>query len=142
VIVVDVVGRPAPKGSRIAGRTKTGRTFTRPASTYEAPWVEAVRDATQVAMRHHEQAPPPYSVALEFRLKEPAKYKAQMPWWSTTHDLDKLVRAVLDGLVNGGALADDRHVIALTASKRFVAPGEETGVNAQIRGVLSPAALS
>jgi hypothetical protein len=49
---------------------------------------------------------------------------------------------VLDGLVNGGALADDRHVIALTASKRFVAPGEETGVNAQIRGVLSPAALS
>lgn len=142
MIIVDVEGRPAPKGSRIAGRTKTGRSYTRPASVYEQPWVEAVRTATQIAMRHHEQPPPPYSVVLEFRLTQPSKYKAEMPWWSTKHDLDKLVRAVVDGLVHGGAMADDRHVIALTATKRFVQPGESQGVNAQVDGVLVGAATS
>jgi Holliday junction resolvase RusA-like endonuclease len=142
MIVIDVEGRPAPKGSRIAGRTKTGRTFTRPASRYEAPWVEAVKTAAQIAMRHHEQPAPPYRVALEFRLTKPGKYKAEMPWWSTKHDLDKLARAVLDGLVHGGAMADDRHVIALTATKRFAEPGESEGVNAQVEGVLVGAATS
>lgn len=136
-IVVDVVGRPAPKGSRIQGRTKDGRSFTRPGSKYEQPWIEQVRKATQIVMRHHEQHAPPYTVALEFRLKAPGKYRREMPWWPTAHDLDKLVRAVLDGLVKGGAMADDRHVIALTATKRYLRDDEPEGVIAQIQGVFA-----
>lgn len=135
-IVVDVNGRPAPKGSRISAKTKDGRPYTYPASQYEAPWVEAVKRRTQVVMRHHEQPEPPYAVALEFRLERPARPKTA---WSTKHDLDKLARAVIDGLVKGGAMADDRHVIALTATKRYAQPGETEGVNAQVAGVMEQA---
>jgi Holliday junction resolvase RusA-like endonuclease len=132
VVTVDVNGRPAPKGSRVFGRTKAGNTFTRPASQYEKPWVEEVKRATQIAMRHHPQPEPPYAVQLVFRLDAPKKNRAAMPWWPTRHDLDKLTRAVVDGLVSGGAMKDDRHVIELTARKRYLEDGETQGVDAQI----------
>lgn len=141
MITVNVDGRPAPKGSRNVGRTKTGKTYTYPGSRYEAPWTDAVKKATQTVMRHHDQPDPPYEIRLEFRLEHPTKNRREMPWWSTKHDLDKLARAVIDGLVKGGAMSDDRHVIALTATKRYVQAGEAEGVNAQIQGVLVEAAL-
>lgn len=134
MISVDVEGRPAPKGSRIHGRTKTGKSFTRPASKYELPWVEAVKQETLVVMRHHQQPPPPYAVELEFRLQRPARNQHQQTW-PTAHDVDKLARAVVDGLVKGGAMADDRHVIRLTAVKRYTEQGEATGCSCRIAEV-------
>jgi Holliday junction resolvase RusA-like endonuclease len=126
VIQIDVEGRPAPKGSRIHGRTKTGKSFTRPASKYEKPWVDEVKRQAQIVMRHNPPCSPPYRVELEFRLKRPQRNQHQQTW-PTAHDVDKLARAVVDGLVLGGAMSDDRHVIALTASKRYAEPGESTG---------------
>src|SRR4051812_6023408 len=79
VVRVAVDGRPAPKGSRVYGRTKTGNTFTRPASKYELPWVETVAKTTQVAMCHHAQPEPPYAVELVFRLQAPKKNRREMP---------------------------------------------------------------
>lgn len=128
---VDVIGRPAPKGSRNIGRTKTGRSYTYPASKFEGPWVEEVKRATQVVMRHHDQPPPPYAIELEFRLHEPHKTRNSYAW-PVKHDLDKLARAVIDGLVKGGAMSDDKHVTALTATKRYIGGGEVEGVYAQI----------
>ena len=135
VIEVAVEGRPAPKGSRIAGRTKTGHTYTRPASKYEEPWIEAVKAAAQIVMRHHETPAPPYEVRLEFHLKRAKERRKDAPEWPTVGDVDKLARAVIDGLVKGGAMQDDRHVTALTATKRFADPGEPTGVIAGIRSL-------
>jgi Holliday junction resolvase RusA-like endonuclease len=134
-MLVDVDGRPAPKGSRVFGRTKNGNPYTRPASRYEKPWVEAVKAATQLAARHHDPLDAPYSVELEFRLRVPRRNRPEMPWWPTAHDIDKLTRATIDGLVQGGALSDDRHVTVLTARKRYVTPGESEGVSAQIQSV-------
>jgi len=130
VIQIDVDGRPAPKGSRIMARTKTGKSYSRPASKYEKPWVEAVKTATQIVMRHAQLAPP-YRVELEFRLQKPKPNGRASPW-PTGHDLDKLARSTIDGLVQGGALSDDRHVTALTASKRYAEPGEQPGVVARV----------
>lgn len=129
-IVVNVDGRPAPKGSRIAGKTKTGKAYTYPASTYEKGWVAEVSDATRLVMRHRTDAGPPYRVELTFRM-----HKAKRPVnpWPTAQDLDKLARAVIDGLVRGGAMSDDRHVIALTAEKVYASPEVPTGVTAVIR---------
>jgi Holliday junction resolvase RusA-like endonuclease len=141
VIFVSVHGRPAPKGSRIYGRTKTGKAFTRPASNYEKGWVADVKAATQIAMRHHEQPPQPYVVDLSFRLHAPARNRREMPWWPTRHDLDKLVRAAIDGLVLGGAIEDDRHVVRLTASKAYVDADVPEGVDAQISTALVPAGV-
>jgi Holliday junction resolvase RusA-like endonuclease len=134
MIQIDVAGRPAPKGSRIHGRTKTGKSFTRPASKYEQPWVEAVKIETQIAMRHHAQPAPPYEVHLEFRLKRPQRNQHQQTW-PTQHDVDKLARAVVDGLVLGGAMKDDRHVTVLTATKRYAESEEGTGCACQIRQI-------
>lgn len=132
MIEISVDGRPAPKGSRIAGITKTGNTYTRPGSRYEKPWVEAVKAATQLAIRHHRPTEKPYVVTLDFRLKRPQTNRAKMPWWPTAHDIDKLVRAVIDGLVQGGALEDDRHVISLTATKHYADRAIPEGVDVTI----------
>jgi Holliday junction resolvase RusA-like endonuclease len=138
VIEIAVAGRPAPKGSRIAGRTKDGRTYTRAASKYEEPWVEAVKTRTQIVMRHHRTPAPPYAVRLDFHLKKSQHRRKDAPEYPTVGDLDKLARAVIDGLVKGGAMEDDKHVTVLTASKRFAESDETTGVVAEIRS-LAPA---
>lgn len=127
--VVNVEGRAAPKGSRIAGYSKKGKMFTRPASKFEKPWIDTVKGATQVAMRHARDDGPPYRVELEFHIARPANARHGHP---ASHDLDKLVRAALDGLVAGGALCDDRHVTRLTASKRYVLSGEAPGLRAVV----------
>jgi Holliday junction resolvase RusA-like endonuclease len=127
MIVVNADGRAAPKGSRIAGYSKKGKMFTRPASKFEKPWIDAVKAATQIAMRHACDDGPPYRVELEFRIARPANPRYDHP---AAHDLDKLARAALDGLVVGGALCDDRHVTSMTANKRYVRAGEAPGLRA------------
>lgn len=113
---VWVSGRPAPKGSRVTATTKDGRTYTRPASKYEKPWIEAVAHATA-----GEPMIPPYRVVLRFRLPRPKK--PAHPWVAGP-DVDKLARSTIDGLVRGGVLTDDRYVLSLDASKDW---GEEAG---------------
>lgn len=130
MISISVDGRPAPKGSRIQAYTKDGKGYTRPASKYEKPWTDAVCEATRLVMRHEREPEKPYGLELAFRLPLPIRLRCD---WPTAHDLDKLVRCVIDGLVQGGALADDRHVTALTSSKRFCAPSEQPGVDVIVR---------
>jgi Holliday junction resolvase RusA-like endonuclease len=125
---VEVEGRPAPKGSRIYGRNKKGQTFTRPASKYEKPWVDAVKAATALQMRHHEPIAPPYKIDLQIFVA--ASPRAAKPWPSQ-HDVDKLARAIVDGLVFGGAIGDDRDVIELHAHKSY-ANGRPAGVIAEV----------
>jgi Holliday junction resolvase RusA-like endonuclease len=129
VIEIEVEGRAAPKGSRIMGHTKAGQSFTRPASKFEKPWVDAVKTATQIVMRHHAMPDPPYDVDLHFYLQRP---KNPRYGWPVKADIDKLARAALDGLVLGGAIRDDKHVTALTVHTAW-AEARAPGVTAQIR---------
>jgi Holliday junction resolvase RusA-like endonuclease len=129
VITVEVAGRAAPKGSRIMGHTKAGKSFTRPASKFEKPWVDEVKQTTQVVMRHHAMPEPPYDVDLYFYIARP---KNPRYGWPVKADIDKLARAALDGLVLGGALRDDKHVTALTVRTAW-ATTHAPGVTAQIR---------
>lgn len=129
MIRISVEGRPAPKGSRIARRTKDGRAYTYPASRFEAPWVATVAEATRLVMRHEETLEPPYALELHFRLKMPEKKnRGKMRAWPASRDLDKLERAVIDGLVKGKALVDDAHVIEIHSSKRWASDAETPGV--------------
>lgn len=109
-----VEGRPGPKGSRTVGKRKNGSTFTRPASKFEKPWEQAV--ATQTSDVTCGQLEPPYRVTLEFALERGKRPK----WgWPSRDDLDKLARCTIDGLVKGGLLLDDRHVVQVDASKAW-----------------------
>lgn len=139
MISVDVEGRPAPKGSRITGTTKRGDTYTYPASKYEKPWIDAVKFATQIVMRHHAMPEPPYHVELEFRLSKPRQRRYEFP---PVPDLDKLARATIDGLVAGKALRDDRFVTSMTASKRYVRQNETPGVHAGFESLAASEAIA
>jgi Holliday junction resolvase RusA-like endonuclease len=135
MVCVDVAGRPAPKGSRTAAKTKHGKLYTYPASKHERPWVDAVTDATRLVMRHRATPAPPYHVGLTLRIPRPVRQAPSAYAWPTQHDVDKLARAVIDGLVKGKAMVDDRHVTSLTVCKLFVADGEEPGVTASVQEV-------
>lgn len=122
-----VPGEPAPKGSRTTGRRKDGSVFSRPASPREKSWVEAVA----LIARSQGKLPPPYSVELQFAMPRPQKPSHDHP---TRGDIDKLARAVLDGLTQGGLIVDDRHVTELTTSKFWALPGDQ-GVSVSVETI-------
>jgi Holliday junction resolvase RusA-like endonuclease len=125
VIEGFIEGRPAPKGSRIRARSVKGNDYTFPASKFEKPWTDAVKREVQLVMRHAPTMQPPYRIELEFVIERPHKPTYE---WPTKADLDKLERCVIDGIVQGKGISDDRHVTALTSSKRFAESGERQGV--------------
>ena len=111
------------------GHTKQGKAYTYPASKFEAPWVKAVADETRVVMRHQQTPDPPYHVAMKLRI---ARGPKSVHPWPTQHDVDKLARAVIDGLVKGKAMVDDRHVVSLSIAKDYAEDGEREGVIAHV----------
>jgi Holliday junction resolvase RusA-like endonuclease len=100
------------------------------------PWREAVRAETQRVMIAAMTGP--VEVQIWFWLPRPAGHyrtgrNAQLlrdgapkrP--SGRPDADKLGRAILDGLTNGGAWKDDAQVTDLIIRKRYAAPGTMPG---------------
>ena len=94
------------------------------------PWREAVRAETQRAAAGTGPFAGPVRVAITFALKRPkGHYRTgrnshmlsdRAPRWpGSTPDLDKLCRAVLDGLTEGGAWKDDGQVVILAAQKTY-----------------------
>ena len=137
------LGRPRTKGS-----TK----FVRSAATGDpVPKTDHRKVAWQgvVACAAGEaglaQFPGPVQVSLHFFFSRPkghygtgrnaGKLKGYAPGQPTSKsvgDIDKLTRAVLDGLT-GIAYADDSQVTDLKARKRYTLPGRPEGVRISIR---------
>ena len=143
MIRIRVNGTPAPQGSK--RHVGNGRMVEM--SKAVGPWREAVRAETQRAF-HGLRAedfpgvPPAVSVALTFTLPRPRGHfrtgrnahllRDQAPTYPGRPDLDKLVRAVLDGLTTGGAFTDDGQVAVLSARKVY-ANGEPPGAVIEIK---------
>lgn len=123
-VVIEVHGTPAPQGSKI--RNRYGAVYE--SNRNVAPWREAIRTETQQAV--DVPLTGPVAVRVLFYLKRPKghyrtgknaglpragapSFPAHMP------DLDKLCRAVLDGLTDGGAWKDDGQVVGLHAEKLY-----------------------
>jgi len=133
-VIIDVRGLPAPQGSKrhVGG----GRMVEM--SKAVGPWREAVRAQTQLVMERGpgiETMTGPVQVKLFFYLTRPkghfgtgrnsAVLRPSAPGRPAGKpDLDKLARAVLDGLTAGGAWKDDSQVVVLVAEKLYAAgPG-------------------
>jgi Holliday junction resolvase RusA-like endonuclease len=100
-----------------------------------APWRDAIRTETQRAVEVPLEGP--VCVRVMFYLKRPKSHfrtgrnarliRAGAPHYpAAMPDLDKLCRAVLDGLTDGGAWKDDGQVIQLHAEKLY-SIGDGTG---------------
>lgn len=115
-------GVPRPQGSK-RGLVVSGRVRLVEMSKGLKPWreavyvraVQAIRLRGSVSVFHG-----PVSVVLEFVMPRPKR--PTKPACDTSPDLDKLCRAVFDGLT-GAALKDDSQVVRLVASKRYARPG-------------------
>ena len=127
--VIEVRGTPAPQGSK--RHIGNGRMIEM--SKAVGPRREAVRAETMKAVSLPLDGP--VKVRLRFSFTRPASHygtgrnaaqvKPSAPLFPAARpDLDKLVRAVLDGLTMGGAWRDDGQVAYLSAGKFYgEAPG-------------------
>lgn len=122
-----VTGKPAPQGSKTV--SPSGGMWE--SSKAVGPWREAVRAETQRAIS--EPFPGAVLVTLVFRMQRPKGHyrtgknshllRDNAPAYPASKpDVDKLARAVLDGLTEGGAWKDDGQVVYLTAAKKYVSP--------------------
>lgn len=124
-VVLEVLGLPAPQGSKtrmpngamVEGGSTTGRVNHR-------LWRTAVAETTLAATRLYQldALDGPVVAELVFRFPMPASRtaavrRAGIGPHSVKPDIDKIVRATLDGLVAGGVLRDDARVASLIAEK-------------------------
>lgn len=143
VLNVTAHGRPRSKGSHVAQvdpRTKK----VRAAAVQEddlSRWERTVRSAASGARSDAQRAEAwplklwygPVLVLARFRLVRPKRLAETMDAEPAlvVPDLDKIVRALLDGL-SGVAYADDKQVIGLVATKGYASPLERPGVSARV----------
>ena len=142
MMIIRVNGIPAPQGSKrhVGG----GRMVESSAAV--GPWREAIRSEIQDALEGGEHGFPegPVTVFATFYLKRSQGHygtgrnshllKPSAPAYPAIRpDLDKLARAVLDAIVMGGAIGDDKQVVTLEVTKLYASLSEPPGVRIGIR---------
>ena len=120
-----VAGVPVAQGSK----RHVGKGIMVESSKNLQPWREAVIDAAHTAANGHSFFGA-VSVDITFLFPRPKqhfgtgrnadKLKGAAPLYKrSAPDVDKLARAVLDGLTHSGVLRDDSLVVSLYAEKRY-----------------------
>lgn len=127
-MIIEVTGLPAAQGSK--RHVGNGRVIEM--SRAVGPWREAVRAEVQRAMAGCLPFDGPVAVWLSFWLPRPKSLPRRVLRPAKRPDLDKLARAVLDGLTAGGAWHDDGQVVKLVAVKRFAAGRDKPGCTIQV----------
>lgn len=76
----------------------------------------------------------PWRAQLAFVMPRPVSTpkKLRRPWHTKKPDIDKLTRAVLDGIVNGQVMHSDSQVCRLEVTKFVAAEGEPAGVHIRL----------
>jgi len=142
-VIFDVYGTPEPQGS-LSHIPGNGRGPCRIVHPRKLTYWRQIVTATAIEQYQGDPLFGPVALVLDFRFARPMSHyrtgakagelKTSAPTEHTgTPDLDKLVRAIGDGLDEAGVYVDDRVVSSITASKRFVElPGEKPGVTITI----------
>lgn len=111
------------------------------------PWREAIRAETQrmLELGELEQVTGACEVTAHLSLRRPPSHwrrrggelvdelRPDVPLWPVGKpDGDKLLRAVMDGITAGGALADDSIAVIQSVTKEYAAFGQPAGVDVWI----------
>ena len=118
-----VPGVPRPQGSK----RHVGRGIMVESSKHLPAWRRAVAAAARTA---HTGTPydGPVTITAEFIMPRPKNWgKNRQDAMIQRPDLDKLIRAVMDG-ISGIIIRDDSQAVRMLLDKRRAAPGEEPGV--------------
>ena len=129
--VFFVPGVPQPQGSKTA-YVRGGRAVIvdkNPALL--KPWRESVARAAAATWVHRPALAGPVRVEASFVLPRPASVRREFP--HVRPDLDKLLRALLDGITDSGEVwGDDSQVVQVQTSKVY---GEAPGVHVTVTPV-------
>lgn len=121
-VTFTVRGSPVPQGSAkafIAG----GRAHLATRSAPLLAWRTAIATAAAAAMGDEPVMEGPVNVRATFLLARPASAPKRVTLPATRPDLDKLLRALLDG-ITGVVVGDDSRVVRVVAEKVYgMAPG-------------------
>jgi Holliday junction resolvase RusA-like endonuclease len=121
-----IEGIPVPQGSKTVSQAR-GKAWLRDANAARLkPWRHVIATHADLGVTFD----CPVIVTLSFVLPRPQKPRWGVP--AVKPDIDKLCRAILDGLQDGGLLAEDSRVVTLTATKRYPTPGDPTGVGIDV----------
>lgn len=137
-----VAGIPIPQGSKVGFSPKgaTRVTLVDANKTVLKPWRAAVTRMAQASWLDRPQLVGPVLVEAVFVFARPASVKRRFP--SVKPDLDKLVRALFDGVTDAGLWKDDGQAVRLVTEKLYgAAPGvhvtvTEMSVDQPTRGEL------
>lgn len=119
-MMITVWGKPVQQGSKdFVGRTKSGRGIM---VEQNKERLDSWRGEIIKACREYQRDNPTFTrlegaivARLIFCFDRPKSVsRRKRPFMSVAPDLDKLIRACLDGLTAGGAIADDALVVEFT----------------------------
>ena len=119
-----VPGPPRPKGSRVAGVTKTGVRYNRESNPRASEWLKFARRHLN-ELHGDEPLQPPYRITATFFFEKPKKPTHPYP---SRGDCDKYCRNLLDAAEQAKILVNDSGVIELSAVKRWGEPRTEVVV--------------
>ncbi|ANJ26787.1 RusA family crossover junction endodeoxyribonuclease [Agromyces aureus] len=128
-VVIFVPGTPVPQGSKKGfARGRFVNIVDDNADTLK-PWRATVAHHADIGRTFDG----PLEVTLTFHMPRP-----QRPRWSrpaVKPDADKLARAILDGLTDGGLIADDARVVDLHIHEEYA--DTRTGVDIEVKAARS-----
>lgn len=123
-IVIEVIGIPAPQGSKSAvirgGKARVIEGSSPGMRERHKSWREGVAQGARDWLRDHAGATiyEPVGIVVTFYFTRPASDRFRVRHKSQP-DLDKLLRSTFDGLVYGGLLHDDGLITAVKARKVY-----------------------
>lgn len=124
-----VAGIPVPQGSK-TGFSAKGSTFVSMVDANKAalkPWRAAITRMAESAWLDRPKITGPALVEAIFVFEQPASVKRRFP--SVKPDLDKLVRALFDGITDSALWEDDGRVVRLVTEKVY---GRAPGVHVTV----------
>ena len=95
-------------------------------------WRSVIADAAEVA-RLGGRIEGAVQLSVTFVMPRPKTSKRPYP--SVPPDIDKLLRAVMDGLTEGGVWKDDGQVVSVSMREVYALPHEDIGVRIRVRGM-------
>ena len=119
----EVIGIPAPQGSKAAFKAKSGAVVTKESGGVKfAQWRNAVSEAAMREAERHGCLDGELTLEAVFSFPMPAsrpkkvRDEGRCPK-TTSPDLSKLVRAIEDAMQAAGLIRDDARIAFLSASK-------------------------